>query len=357
MLTKEMLPTLPATPGVYFFKDERKKLLYVGKAKSLRKRVMSYTYESKKRPRRIRELIKRTEWVEYDLCGSELEALIVESRLIKEYQPSFNRAQKRFRRFRFIKIDACMAFPRVSVVSEIHGDDARYFGPFHSFDAAESAVGVIHKLFPIRVCEGPLVPNAQTRPCFEFHLERCHAPCADRISPEEYARMLEDVERFLRGENEIFLKRLIEKRDAASRVLEFEKAAHIQRQIKQIQYVLDRHRFCVNSVDHNDVAVIGVPGPGGQTVLLIRYGRLEAHERLVGSTKQRRSKLQRRVRQIYSMDTPPEGCTPFDVDAMNIISSWLYQHRDEQSIVHFHQDIEQFTDAILLTAERIRLLS
>ena len=355
MLQKEMAAALPNAPGVYFFRDGQDKLLYVGKAKSLRKRVLSYTYASKRRPRRTQELIKRTESLDYDTCGSELEALILESRLIKEWQPSFNRALKRFRRFRFLRIDVSQPFPLVTVVAEIEGDSARYFGPFHHFDAAQTALEVLHKLFPLRTCEGRIVPRPSARPCFEHHLERCGAPCAGRVSPEEYSTLIEDVECFLRGEYDPFLERLAVRRDEAAQALLFEKAAYLHRRILQIQHVLDRHRFCVNSVDHNDVAVVGILDGQEQTVLLIRNGRLASHEQIHGGPKTRRRKLLRSVTRIYERDDPPTECTPYDVDAMNIISNWLYHHRDEQSIVRFDADLEPFVEAILGAADQLRI--
>ena len=157
MLTPEMITDVPSDPGVYFFRGTSGKILYIGKAKCLRKRVRSYLHKVKKRPNKIKRLIRWTTDVRYQVCRSEQEALFLESRLIQEYQPTYNTAMKYGRRLWYIRIDIGEDFPRLERVSETQPDGARYFGPLSSRRWTDEAIDVLQRIFPIRTCEGEIV--------------------------------------------------------------------------------------------------------------------------------------------------------------------------------------------------------
>lgn len=246
MLTQEMIQNVPAQPGVYFFRGASGALLYIGKAKCLRKRVRSYLQKNRSRPAKIRRLVRWTTDVRYQVCRSEQEALFLESRLIKEHQPSYNAALKYGRKSWYIRIDVGEDFPRVEQVCEKEeADGARYFGPFSSRRWTAEAVDVFHRIFPIRTCEGAIQPSSAFRPCFSYHIKRCDAPCAGYISRAAYHAMITDVVGLLEGNYDAVFASLVAKRDNAAAELQFERAAVFQKQIQRIEKVftfLDVHR-------------------------------------------------------------------------------------------------------------------
>lgn len=245
MLTPEMVTDVPSDPGVYFFRGASGEILYIGKAKCLRKRVRSYLHKVKRRPSKIKRLIRWTTDVRYQICRSEQEALFLESRLIQEYQPTYNTAMKYGRRFWYIRIDIGEDFPRLERVSETQPDGARYFGPLSSRRWTDEAIDLLERIFSIRTCEGKIIPIPEFRPCFQYELKRCDAPCAALITRELYWEMITDVLNLLDGEYEKVQTSLIAKRDSASEVLQFERAATFHKQLQRIQKVftfLDVHR-------------------------------------------------------------------------------------------------------------------
>lgn len=246
MLTKEMMTDLPSLPGVYFFRNRSKEILYIGKAKSLRKRVRSYLYNTKRRPVKIKRLVRHASGVDYEVCNSEFEALLLEARLIKENQPPYNSALKEGWKSWFIKIDYSDDFPRLELTSERLNDRARYFGPFSGRKCTEDVINSVHHIFPVRTCEQKLTPHRDLRPCLSHYLKRCDAPCAARISRESYRSMLQDVEQLLEGDHEAVVEKLMDWRDSAATKLHFERAAVLQKRIEYIRdafVFLDVHRW------------------------------------------------------------------------------------------------------------------
>ena len=245
MLTREMVADVPTDPGVYFFRGASGTILYIGKAKCLRKRVHSYLHKVKKRPSKIKRLIRWTTDVRYQVCRSEQEALFLESRLIQEHQPSYNTAMKYGRSSWYIRIDIGEAFPRLERVSEIQPDGARYFGPLSSRRWTDEAIDILQRIFSVRTCEGEITPVQGFRACFQYHLKRCDAPCAALITRELYGETITDIVNLLDGAYEKVETSLIERRDRASEALQFERAAAFQKQLQRIQKVftfLDVHR-------------------------------------------------------------------------------------------------------------------
>lgn len=246
MLTQAMIQDVPSEPGVYFFRGASGKILYIGKAKCLRKRVRSYLHKNKSRPSKIKRLVRWTTDVRYQVCRSEQEALFLESRLIQEHQPSYNSAMKHGRKSWYIRIDVGEDFPLVEQVSEKEEvDGARYFGPFSSRRWTAEAVDVFHRIFPIRTCEGAITPCPAFRPCFSYHIKRCDAPCAGYVTHEAYHAMIADVVGLLEGHYDEVFASLVAKRDSATAELQFERAAVFQKQIQRIEKVftfLDVHR-------------------------------------------------------------------------------------------------------------------
>ncbi len=245
MLTPEMVKDFPSLPGVYFFRGASGKILYIGKAKCLRKRVLSYLHKIKGRPSKIKRLIRWTTDVRYQICRSELEALFLEAQLIKKHQPSYNTALKYGGKSWYIRIDIGADFPLVKQVSKTEPDGARYFGPFASRRWTAEAIDVFHRIFPIRTCEGALNPHPEFRPCFNYHIRRCNAPCTGHVTRSDYQAMIANVVGLLEGNYVQVSQSMVAKRERAAAALHFERAAAVQKQIQRIQKVftfLDVHR-------------------------------------------------------------------------------------------------------------------
>ena len=252
MLTKEMIQDVPADPGVYFFSGTSGKILYIGKAKCLRKRVRSYLHNNKNRRNKIKRLIRWAESIQYQVCQSEQEALFLESRLIMKHQPPYNTAMKYGRQSWYIRINMAEDFPRLERVSEIRADSARYFGPLSSRRWTDKAIDVLQRIFMVRTCQDMVKPHVGYRACLQYDMQRCHAPCAARITREFYGEMIMNIINLLDGEYEKVQQNLLEKRNSASGLLQFEKAAAIHKQLQRIQKIfpfLDAHRENQNNIE------------------------------------------------------------------------------------------------------------
>ena len=291
--------------------------------------MRSYTYSSSKQPRKVKRLVRSTVRADYIVCGSELEALLLESRLIKQHKPRYNVLLKKNRPRPFIKISVVESFPRVFVDYDIHEDGAKYFGPFPSLEVAQESVEIIQKLFPLRTCERPIRPNPKTRPCLEYQLERCSAPCADKISEADYRAICDDVVRLLSGRSLELLEELTQKRDTATAELRFERAARIQREIEGIG------RMQLNAIHNNNLVVL-CPSieSGAAAMFLIKGGKLHAQHRIsLASQAILAETVSPIIAEAFSHQVPPQDITPLDLDAMNIISRWLYANQKEYRVL------------------------
>ena len=339
MSWKEDTRSLPDKPGVYFFKSRTSEILYIGKAKSLRKRVRSYTYRSYRHSKRTRQLVRRIRAVDYTVCGSELEALLLESRLIKKHLPEYNIAQRKLRNFPFVKITMNEDFPRVFVAWDIESDGAKYLGPFARLSEAQETVGLIHRFFPVRQCEKEL-PVRPQKPCLNYHISRCLGPCSRKLSKTEYRKMINSIIRLFGGQRASLIRDMEKDMKESAACLRFERAARLRDQISGIREAIFRHQFRVNSVDNNNVVAI-YPSREAHSVELffIRKGELADQKGISTSKQPDDGVLKTAMNDIERIffSAPESRHKPLDqlaVDEMNIISRWLYRHRNDQSLVH-----------------------
>jgi excinuclease UvrABC nuclease subunit len=335
MLTQEMVQSLPELPGVYFFKSEDDELLYIGKAKRLRRRVRQYT-TSRGHSRRIRELVQRTHRVESRVLGSELEALVTESRLIKEHQPPYNIAQKRLHGRPFLKMMRTERFPRLLVTWRIEHDGCDYFGPFPTRRIAEETVQLVHQIYPLRTCLLDIVPNPRYRPCLDWYIGRCEAPCAAKIDDAEYDALANRVCDFLGGDHETIYNALVAERGNACERLEFERARKVQNRIEALERYRARNRYQVNAVRNSHLVVVCPSSEEDHTeVFFIRSGALRRQVRL--SARTRESDLIPLFGEVFMTPETSHPLTLYDVDGMNVLSQWLFHHRDENEIIALDQ--------------------
>jgi len=228
----QRLATLPDQPGVYLFKDAQGRVLYVGKAASLRKRVPSYFHHPKGLSPRIVRLIEQIRDVEIHTTASEAEALLLESQLIKEHQPKYNVAYRDDKSFPLLKLTN-EPFPRLLLTRERKSDGARYFGPYADASALRQALQFMRRVFPLRTCR-----KFPATPCLEYHLGQCLAPCVGFIDEAAYARIVKDLVAFLEGKRDDLLRELSRRMDQVARAQRFEEAARLRDQIQALTSVV-----------------------------------------------------------------------------------------------------------------------
>mgnify|MGYP002582014793 CR=1 FL=1 len=204
---EEELKKLPRKPGVYIMRDDKDVILYVGKAINLHNRVRSYFRENIGRGPAIDQMVSLIARFEYIVTDSELEALVLECNLIKEHRPKYNTMLMDDKAYPFIKVTTGEEYPRVMLARQMKKDKARYFGPYTSSQAVRDTIDLIHKLYHIRSCNRSLPKDiGKERPCLNYHIKQCEAPCQGYISQEEYRKSIDEVIRFLNGNFDMILK-------------------------------------------------------------------------------------------------------------------------------------------------------
>lgn len=269
---REKLKTLPDDPGVYLMKNKLDQIIYVGKAKNLKKRVRQYFGSYGKKDKKVRSMVAHIEDFEYIIVSSELESLILESNLIKEYLPKYNILLRDDKQYPYIKITN-EPFPRLMKTRRILKDGARYYGPFPDVLAVNSAIDILHERFPLRNCKLDLSkPNPVVRPCLNYHIHRCAGPCIGAVSADDYAGYISGIEDFLDGKKVSFIDELEEEMKAASRALEFEKAAAIRDKLQALDTLTEKQRITAAGKD-DEFDVIGLAAQGRDVCIQIFFFR------------------------------------------------------------------------------------
>ncbi len=317
-------PQLPDKPGVYIFKDDTGKFLYIGKAKNLKKRISSYFSRSPVSSK-ISSMLNKARFLEFIITSNEKEALLLESNLIKSNSPRYNVVLRDDKRYPVLKLDLREEYPRLSISRKIQKDGALYFGPFHSASSLKSTLRFINKLFKLRTCKN--LPK-DGRPCLSYQLRRCLAPCKGDISREEYMEHVQNAILFLEGKGKELAEKLTEEMLSAADRLEFEKAARMRDQINAIKKVLERQQM-VSPVPDN-IDVVGICHKDGlfQIILLIiRDGFLIASKNFLFRERDETPShvLDAFIKQYYldCKDIPDSIIIPFDLEEKSLISSMI----------------------------------
>jgi len=264
----------PHHPGVYLFRGEGDRVLYVGKANSLRNRLRSYLAVERLTPR-MAYMVGVAEAVETILVPDELNALILESNLIKRHRPPFNVLLKDDKHYPYLRIDPKEAFPRLELVRRVKADGARYYGPFVPTWAVRETMALLAKVFPLRQCKGELVVGKRERPCLNHQMKRCLAPCCSLVSQEEYRRLVEGVQWVLSGKGDSILKGMREEMEKAAEELRFEDAARLRDRVLALSRVMERQRVLLQR--EVDWDVVGAAQHGDRLLLhllVVRGGML-----------------------------------------------------------------------------------
>jgi excinuclease ABC subunit C len=246
------LRALPAKPGVYLFEDKEGKVIYVGKAASLKSRVRSYFGAPSNLPSKIQRLVATIQDFEFVITNSEQEALILECDTIKRYAPKFNASLKDNKTFPYLKIDISEDWPGVYITRHVQKDGARYFGPFASAGSVRKTLRSIKKIFPYRSCSKH-IDGKDKRPCLDYYIHQCLGPCIGAVDKEEYREVINQVILFLQGKQELILHELDTKMKTAAQQLQFERAALLRDQINAIEEVIEGQRIAITLQGEKDV--------------------------------------------------------------------------------------------------------
>lgn len=282
---QDQLKKLPAEPGVYLMKDKDDKIIYVGKAISLKNRVRQYFQSSKNHSSKVKSMVKNINSFEYIITDSELEALILECNLIKKYRPKYNVLLRDDKTYPYIKVTVNEDYPRVLKVRRVLKDKAKYFGPYTNVEAVNDTLEVIRNIYPIRTCSIDIeraIKN-NVRPCLNLHIKRCVGPCTGNVSKEEYNKMIEEILLFLSGKEENLIEILKEKMNKCAMEFNFEEAAIYRDKIINLQEMMQKQKIDVSTDDINQdiIAMAYNDEEACVQAFFIRHGKIVGREHFI----------------------------------------------------------------------------
>lgn len=267
---RKQLAALPARPGVYIFRNAKGEVIYVGKAAKLKDRVRSYFGSPHGLEPKTRALREQIDDFEYIVVGNAGEALLLEATLIKRHQPFFNIRLKDDKRYPYLKIDVQNPWPRVYITRRIEKDGAKYFGPYASAGSVRATLDLVKKLFPWRSCTKEIT-GKDPRPCLDYYIKRCIAPCTAYCTKEEYDEVIDQVILFLEGKSDAVLRRLRKQMEDASERMEYERAAMIRDQIRAVERTVERQ--VIATTKKEDMDVFGLAREGDQACVQVFFVR------------------------------------------------------------------------------------
>ena len=326
------LKALPAKPGVYLLKDIQGKVIYVGKAASLRHRVRAYFSPSTNLSPKLQRLAASISDFESIFTDSEQEALILECTLIKKYRPRYNVSLKDDKTFPYLKIDLDNNWPSVRITRRFRKDGGKYFGPFASAGSVRRTLRLIRKIFPFRSCN-KAITGKDSKPCLEYHIHRCSGPCIGAVSKEDYDEIIRQVILFLEGKQELVVRELKHKMENASQQLQFEKAALLRDQIQATEAVIQGQKIAVTVMGEQDViALAQAKDLAYVEIFFIRNNRLIGRDHLLvdGIRDEEPSQIMTSfVKQYYASASsiPPVILLQYPIDEPAVIIEWLSSQR------------------------------
>jgi excinuclease ABC subunit C len=328
----EQIKSLPAKPGVYLFKDKEGKVIYVGKAANLNNRVRSYFGAPSNLSSKIQRLVLKIQDFEFIVTNSEQEALILECNMIKKYTPRYNVLLKDNKTFPYFKIDINEDWPGVCITRQVQKDGARYFGPFASAGSVRKTLRLIKKIFPFRSCS-KRIEGKDKRPCLDYYIHRCLGPCIGAVEKREYRDVINQVILFLQGKQELIIRELNTKMNAAAQQLQFEKAALMRDQINAIEKVIEGQRIAMKLQGEKDVIALAQNETQAYVQLFsIRNSKLIGQDHFIMEGIQDESPGQIMtsfVKQYYVSASyiPPLILLQYPVEEPAVLSEWLAQQR------------------------------
>ena len=342
-LIEEELKKLPAKPGVYLMHDERDEIIYVGKAVSLKNRVRQYFQSSRYKGAKIEQMVTHIARFEYIITDSELEALVLESNLIKEHRPKYNTMLKDDKSYPFIKVTVQEAYPRVLFARRMKKDKNRYFGPYTSGGAVKNVIELVRKLYQVRSCSRTLPRDCgKDRPCLYYHMKQCTGPCTGQVSQEAYRENIQKVLRFLNGDFQETIDQLTDKMQKASEELRFEDAAECRDLIQSIRKIGERQKITAYGEEDRDIIAVVMDESldlreqdAVVQVFFMRSGRIIGRDHFylrVARGDTREQVLSSFLKQFYAGTPfiPREIMLQTDVEDREVIEEWLSSRRKQK---------------------------
>ena len=355
-----ILATLPAKPGCYLMKNMEGKIIYTGKAISLKNRVRSYFHADASHDAKTRRLVREIADIEWIVVGSELEALILEMNLIKKHRPKYNVRLKDDKRYPYIKIHWADPFPKVTVTRQMVDDGSRYFGPYTSAWAVYQTLDVLRRIFPYLTCDR-VITGMDQRACLYYDIKLCTAPCIGAVNQAQYRQVISDLMDFLSGHSEDIVARLQADMEKASEEMRFERAAALRDQLKAIQAIIERQKivFASDYVDSDVLAMARANGEACVQVFFIRGGKLIGREYFIleGTEDEADNEIMEQfVTQFYTeaATIPPQVMLPNEIEEARIISQWLRSKRGGEKVEFFVPKEGQPQELVQMAAENAK---
>lgn len=325
---------MPDKPGVYIMKDNKGKVIYVGKAVVLKNRVRQYFQSLSGQSPKVRAMVPLIKEFEYIVTDSELEALILECNLIKKYKPKFNVLLKDDKSYPYIKVTMNEEYPRVIMTRKVGKDGGRYFGPYTNVGAVKETINLLKKLFPMKTCKRVLPRDiGKERPCLNFHIFQCLGPCQGNVDKEEYRMVMKDICSFLGGRQDQVMKRLEDQMKAAAEDMEFEKAARLRDKINSLRHISEKQKVLSTSLEDQDVIAFAKDETDAcAQVFFIRGGKLIGREHFIfeGMGDADISELLASfIKQFYNAaeSVPHEILIQDEIEEADLLQDWLTEKR------------------------------
>ncbi len=341
---QEELKKLPDQPGVYIMHDSREVIIYIGKAVSLRKRVHQYFQPSHDEGIKKAQMVKQIARFEYIVTDSELEALVLECNLIKEHRPKYNTMLRDDKTYPYIRVTLGEDFPRVLFSRQQKKDKSRYFGPYTSAGAVKDTIEMINKLYQLRTCNRNLPRDTgKERPCLNYHIHQCDAPCQAYISKEDYREKIDAALEFLNGNYTGIIKSLEEKMLQASEDMEFEKAIEYRELLGSVKQIAQKQKITHTNIEDKDIIALAKDENDAVVqVFFIRGGKLIGRDHFymrIGTEEHRTQILTTFIKQFYSGTPfiPREIILPQEIDDREILENWLAERRGSKVYIRIPQ--------------------
>ena len=326
----EKVSHLPTTPGVYLWRDQYNRIIYVGKAINLRNRVRSYVRNDANRAPKVTAMMKRAVDVEIIQTKTEMEALILENTLIKEHKPKYNISLKDDKTYPYVKISVQEDYPRVYMTRRLERDGAKYFGPFTDVTAVHVVLKLIRQYFPLRTCKSMKVE----RPCLQYHMHYCEAPCFHKISVPDYRKYIDEIIALFEGKPILLLKEIKERMEEAAEELRFEDAVRYRDQLTSIEKIQEKQRMVTQ---RGDLDVLGIAVDGQLAcvqLLFIRGGRLLGRENYFVQNEgdSEETIMTDFIKQYYGDTTfiPKELLLPMESSEQHLFKDWFSDMKGQQ---------------------------
>lgn len=335
---KQQLKQLPLSPGVYIMKDESGDIIYIGKSKSLKKRVSQYFQKSDHKLPKVQAMVKTIREFEYIITDTEAEALILEANLIKKHRPRYNVSLKDDKNYPYIKVTVNEKYPRVFKTRKVLKDNAKYFGPYISAFAVDKMLEAIHDNFPIRRCKRKITDKVE-RPCLNYHIGKCIGPCKHKDLHPEYMELVDQILLLLNGRHDNLVKELNDEMQKASEDLNFEKAMKLRDRINSILNLNESQKIISTDMKNQDyIAMARGSNNTCVSVFFIRNGKMLGRENhIIDETDvlDRSSILNEFIKQFYSRSefTPKEIYVDEEIADKDLIESWLTQKSNSKVMI------------------------